>query len=108
MDFPGTPTELTNWSKSERSSCFVIQAHDTQDILHALDQARTQGRAIIPHGAGHSYTDAALNTGGIVLDLSPMRRILAWDPERGVMRVEPGVTLREVAALAWRDGWWPT
>lgn len=108
MVFPGTRTELTNWSKSERSSCIVVRAHDVTAISQVLADARMQGRTVIPRGAGHSYTDAALNTDDIVLDLSPMRRILAWDAERGVMRVEPGVTLREVTALAWRDGWWPT
>ncbi|HUY78551.1 MAG TPA: FAD-binding oxidoreductase [Ktedonobacterales bacterium] len=107
MAFPGTRATLTNWSKSDRSSCYVIQTHDTQDITQALGKAREQGRTLIPHGAGHSYTDAALNTGGVVLDLTPMQRILAWDPTCGVMRVEPGATLREVVALAWQDGWWP-
>jgi len=107
MAFPGTRVDLTNWSKSEQSPCYVIQAHDTQDITQTLGQAREQGRTLIPHGAGHSYTDAALNTGGVVLDLTPMRRILAWDPICGVMRVEPGATLCEVVAAAWQDGWWP-
>ncbi len=62
---------------------------------------------MIPHGAGHSYTDAALNTGGIVIDITGMRRILAWDPARGIMRVEPGVTLRDLVQTASPDGWWP-
>ncbi len=107
MAFPGTRTELTNWSKSERSACVVVRAHDVTAISQALAEAQRQGRTVIPRGAGHSYTDAALNTDDLVLDLTPMRRILGWDAVRGVMCVEPGVTLREVTALAWRDGWWP-
>jgi decaprenylphospho-beta-D-ribofuranose 2-oxidase len=107
VTLPGTQADLTNWSKSTRSSCVVFKASDQAGITKALAAARTQGLFVIPHGAGHSYTDAALNTGGIVIDLTPMRQILSWDPARGVMRVEAGVTLREMVQTAWKDGWWP-
>ncbi|HEU5198820.1 MAG TPA: FAD-binding oxidoreductase, partial [Ktedonobacterales bacterium] len=105
--FRGTQAELTNWSKSARSSCLVYQPHDSAGISKALAVARTCGLSVIPHGAGHSYTDAALNTGGVVIDLRPMRRILSWDAAQGIMRVEPGVTLRDMIQVAWKDGWWP-
>ena len=41
------------------------------------------------------------------MDTAGMRRILSWDPESGIMQVEPGVTLREVIRVALPDGWWP-
>ena len=72
-----------------------------------MADARARRLSVIPHGAGHSYTDAALNTGGIVIDVTPMRQILSWDPAQGIMRVEPGVTLREMVQMAAQDGWWP-
>lgn len=107
MTLRGTQAELTNWSKSARSSCLVYKPDDIAGMSKVLAMARTCGLSVIPHGAGHSYTDAALNTGGVVIDLKPMRRILSWDAAQGIMRVEPGVTLREMAQMAWKDGWWP-
>jgi decaprenylphospho-beta-D-ribofuranose 2-oxidase len=107
MTFSEGQVELTNWSKSARSACYVYRVSDAAGIARALSVARARHLSVIPHGAGHSYTDAALNTGGVVIDLTAMRRVLAWDPERGVMRVEPGVTLREMVEVAWKDGWWP-
>lgn len=107
MTLRGTQAELTNWSKSARSSCLVYQPSDIAGMSKALAVARTCGLSVIPHGAGHSYTDAALNTGGVVIDLKPMRRILSWDAAQGIMRVEPGVTLRDMLQVAWKDGWWP-
>jgi decaprenylphospho-beta-D-ribofuranose 2-oxidase len=107
MIFSEAQVELTNWSKSARSTCHVYQVSDVAGIASALAAARERRLTVIPHGAGHSYTDAALNTGGVVIDVTPMHRILAWDAERGVMRVEPGVTLREMVQTAWKDGWWP-
>lgn len=108
MTFRVTQTELTNWSKSARSSCLVYRPSDIAGISKALVVARTFDLSVIPHGAGHSYTDAALNTGGVVIDLKSLRRILSWDAALGIMRVEPGVTLRDVIQVAWKDGWWPT
>jgi len=103
----GKQAELSNWSKSTRSACFVYQANDLAGLHAALEAARIQGLSVIPHGAGHSYTDAALNTGGCVIDTTPMRRILSWDAQAGIMQVEPGVTLQEMIQMAWKDGWWP-
>ncbi len=107
MTQPGKQVELSNWSKSTRSACLVYPVNDLAGMLAALQAARAQGLSVIPHGAGHSYTDAALNTGGCVMDVTPMRRILSWDAQQGIMHVEPGVTLQELVQVAWKDGWWP-
>ena len=106
--FPGRQTELTNWSKSARSACVLYPVSEAAGILQALERARAHGLTVIAHGAGHSYTDAALNTGGMVIDVRPMRRILGWDAASGVMRVEAGVTLRQMLQTAAKDGWWPS
>jgi decaprenylphospho-beta-D-ribofuranose 2-oxidase len=107
MTFSGMQTELINWSKSARSPCIVYKVSDVAGISQALADARAQHLSVIPHGAGHSYTDAAMNTAGVVIDVTPMCRILSWDADRGVMCVEPGVTLRDMLQMAWQDGWWP-
>jgi len=107
MTLSETRVELTNWSKSTRSACYVYKVSDAAGIARALAAARTQGLSVIPHGAGHSYTDAALNTGGVVIDVTPMRQVLSWDAAQGIMRVEPGITMRDMVQIAWKDGWWP-
>ena len=107
MALQGKQVEITNWSKSTRSACSVYQVNDLAGMVETLAIARAQGLSVIPHGAGHSYTDAALNTGGCVIDVTPMRRILSWNALNGIMCVEPGVTLQEMVQAAWKDGWWP-
>ncbi len=96
-----------NWSMTERSLCSVFNARDIAGLRYALTTARTRGLSVIPHGAGHSYTDTALNTSGVIIDVTGMRRILSWDPECGIMRVEPGVTLRDLVCVSLPDRWWP-
>jgi decaprenylphospho-beta-D-ribofuranose 2-oxidase len=107
MIFSGRQAELTNWTRSTHSPCFLYQASNVTEIIRAQEAARKQHLSAISHGAGHSYTDAALNTNGVVIDLRPMHRILTWDAARGIMRVEAGATLRDVVQMAWKDGWWP-
>ena len=107
MTLPGDQECIMNWSMTERSPCFVFKARDIAGIMHALTTARIRGLPVIAHGTGHSYTDAALNTNGVIIDVTGMRRILSWDPERGIMQVEPGVTLRDVVHVALADRWWP-
>ena len=101
-------TELTAWSKAVRSSCYVYRASDVGDLTKVMDEARRGGTTLIAHGAGHSYTDAAMNTNAIVLDVTPMRGILAWDPASGMMEVEAGATLGDVIETACRSSKrWP-
>ena len=107
MTLPGDQECIMNWSMTELSPCYVFKARDIAGVMHALAAARMRGLPVIPHGSGHSYTDAALNTNGVIIDVTGMRRILSWDPERGIMQVEPGVTLRDVVHIALADRWWP-
>ncbi len=107
MAISAVRTELTNWTMTARSACAIYKPRDSTELMEALSEAQTQGLSVIPHGAGHSYTDAALNTHGAVIDMTGMRRILAWDTEQGIMQVEPGVSLRDVIRIALPGGWWP-
>jgi FAD/FMN-containing dehydrogenase len=107
MTLPDNQDYVMNWSMTERSPCYVFKVRDIAGIMHALTTARRWGLSVISHGTGHSYSDAALNTMGVIIDLTEMRRILSWDPEKGIMQVEPGVTLRDMVRVALVDRWWP-
>jgi len=85
----------------------LVSPQSPEDLAAAFEGARKSGRSIAPRGAGCSYGDAATNTGGIVLDLSRMDRILSWDPEAGIIECQPGVTIEKVWKHCLPDGWWP-
>ncbi|WP_307811750.1 FAD-binding oxidoreductase [Ktedonobacter robiniae] len=98
---------FVSWSMTKQSPCYVCKVRDVAEIMQALTIARMYGLSVITHGAGHSYTDAALNTDGVIIDVTDMRRILSWDPQQGIMQVEPGATLRDIVRVATPDCWWP-
>lgn len=96
-----------SWGMASSAMAYVFRPSTVEGIIEAFSFARERGLTVGMRGAGCSYGDAALNSEEIVLDLSRMTRILAWDPSCGMMKVEPGVTLRQVWQYAIEDGWWP-
>jgi len=102
-----TFSPLDNFGHSLKAQSFVVRAHNTDDIHETFRRAKKDGLTVTARGAGRSYNDASLNGGGLVLDLSGMNQILEWNPASGVVRCEPGVTLRQLWERVLPDGWWP-
>ncbi|MBZ0168060.1 putative decaprenylphosphoryl-beta-D-ribose oxidase [Candidatus Methylomirabilis lanthanidiphila] len=60
---------------------------------------------VLPFAQGRSYGDVCLNDGGVLIDTSPLRRFMAFDEERGILRCEAGMTLAEILKLIVPMGW---
>jgi FAD/FMN-containing dehydrogenase len=60
---------------------------------------------VLPYAYGRSYGDSCLNEGGVVLDVSHLRRLLAFDEREGLLRCEAGVSLAEILAVMVPRGW---
>jgi decaprenylphospho-beta-D-ribofuranose 2-oxidase len=102
-----TFTQLENFGHSLRAPSYLIQPKSTDEIYSAFKLAKKQGLTVTARGAGRSYNDAALNGGGIMLDMSAMNKILDWQPDTGVVRCEAGVTLEILWQKVEPQGWWP-
>lgn len=98
---------VTGWGGSASAMSWVHRPTTIDGLLDAFAVARTHGLSVGLRGGGQSYGDASLNGENVSLDLSRMTRILDWDPDAGVARVEPGVTIRQLWEYAVEDGWWP-
>jgi FAD/FMN-containing dehydrogenase len=95
------------WGGAGSSVSYVYRPVTEEQIFQVLELARNSGRSIGPRGGGNSYGDAALNSENIVLDMRRMNRIIDWDPQSGLIRLEPGVTLSQLWQYILEDGWWP-
>ncbi len=100
-------TTLENFGHSLRSPAYRFKPQSMDEIGEVFQLARKNGLTVTARGAGRSYNDAALNGGGIVMDLSGLNRILEWHPDTGIVRCEPGVTLEQLWKRVLPDGWWP-
>lgn len=108
MSLPlSTFTQLDNFGHSIKASSYRIQIKNTEDIVDAFQLAKGLGLKVTARGTGISYNDVSLNGGGILLDMSGMNQILEWDTVSGIIRCEPGVTLRQLWHCVEPEGWWP-
>ena len=95
------------WGAAQTTVGWVFRPNTTQGIADIFPIARQHGLTIGFRGGGNSYGDAACNEANIVLDLTRCKRILDWNPDSGLITVEPGLTLRELWEYVMADGWWP-
>jgi decaprenylphospho-beta-D-ribofuranose 2-oxidase len=103
-------TSLENvdgWGLSTASLCHVARPQNMEEVAAAFALARERGWSVGLRGAGRSYGDASQNEGALLIDMQAVNRIHDWDPETGIARVDPGVTVEGLWEKVVVDGWWP-
>ncbi|MDD2711645.1 MAG: FAD-binding oxidoreductase [Simplicispira sp.] len=73
----------------------ALRIHDAQVLPAVMRVAQHHRVPVYPLSTGHNWgygTALPARDGSVLLDLSPMNRIVHFDPELGVVTVEPGVT----------------
>lgn len=95
------------WGMASSAMSYVYRPTTPEGIASVFQLAGERGLYVGLRGGGLSYGDASLISENICLDLSRMNRILDWNPDTGIIRVEPGVTIRQIWQYAIEDGWWP-
>jgi FAD/FMN-containing dehydrogenase len=83
----------------DRCPQLIVQAADTADVARVVALARETGLELAVRSGGHSPAGHSVIDGGIVLDLSAMRR-LDLDSETRTAWAQPGLTAVEYTAAA--------
>ncbi len=97
---------VRGWGDSVGGTSEVLRPTDQGQIVDALADSHGP-RGVALRGSGCSYGDASINPDGRVIDFTGMNRILDFDAENGIARVEPGVTIRELWCHSIGQGFWP-
>jgi FAD/FMN-containing dehydrogenase len=79
----------------------VARCADVEDVVRCVDFARRFGWPLAVRGGGHNVAGLATCDDGLVIDLSPMRRVDV-DVDRRVATVEGGATWADVDRAAQR------
>jgi L-gulonolactone oxidase len=96
--------EWRNWAGDQRCTPAEVERPRTFDgLVAAVRRAGERGLTIHAAGSGHSFTEAAL-TGGAMIRIEALNRVLDADRESGLVRVEAGITLRDLSAALWERG----
>jgi decaprenylphospho-beta-D-ribofuranose 2-oxidase len=98
-------TRLTGWGLTEPSVARVAAVRSADEVRRLVRAVAGSERGVIARGLGRSYNNAAQNDGGLVISMTGMKDVLAFDPDSGVVTVEAGVSLEQLMVAFLPQGW---
>lgn len=93
---PGKAT-FESWGRYPSYKANIIPLHWQSDFPAAI---RGIHDAVLPVGLGRSYGDVCLLDGGNLLPTPAMSRLIAFDPETGLLTAEAGISLAQILDFA--------
>jgi FAD/FMN-containing dehydrogenase len=101
---PGYDDARTVWNGAiDKRPALIARCARAADVAAALRLARERELEIAVRGGGHGVAGLAVNDGGLVVDLSPMRQV-AVDPEGRTASAGAGVLWGELDAATQAHG----
>jgi len=86
-------------SKLNRTKvCEIEKPESVEDIQSAVKKAKSAGKSISVAGGFHAMGGQQFLTGGVLLDMSELNRVLKFEPERELIEVEGGIKWDELVA----------
>jgi FAD/FMN-containing dehydrogenase len=94
----------TIWNRMiDRRPALIARCAGADDVVTAVRFGREHDLLTSVRGGGHNVTGHAVCEGGLMIDLSPMKSAQV-DPEKRIIRVEPGLTWKELDTATQRHG----
>ncbi len=92
------PATWRNWAGDERCRPAAVEIPGSiEEICETVIRAAAHDQRVRVAGSGHSFSDIAL-TDGVQLRLDRLTRVLDVDRCTGLVRVQAGITIRELSA----------
>ncbi len=79
----------------DRRPALIARCIDANDVICAVNFARTHNLLVSVRGGGHNVAGKAVCDDGLMIDLSPMK-VIHIEPVQRTARVEPGVIWSEL------------
>src|SRR5579875_4162783 len=86
-----------SWGRYPKYPADLRHLHWQSDFPKAIEGAHN---GALPVGMGRSYGDVCLLKDGTLLETTGMDRLLAFDPETGLLTAEAGITLAQILDFA--------
>jgi FAD binding domain-containing protein/berberine-like enzyme len=87
----------------DQRPALIVRCGGTSDVARALDFAQSQNVPLAVRGGGHSRAGFGVCDGGVVMDLSGMKRVEV-DADKRVARAEAGSLVRDLDEATQRFG----
>ena len=95
-------SDITGWGRALHATTELARPERMSALLAAT--VDSPAPAI---GQLRSYGDAALNGGGRAIDMTRMDRMIGFDPDTGIVHVEAGAKIGDLARAFAAKGWIP-
>ncbi|CAB4975219.1 unannotated protein [freshwater metagenome] len=99
----GADSLLAGWGGTGATRAEVVHPLSDIDVAEIVRQKPERG--VIARGLGRAYGDAALNSGGIVLDATALSGVRNLDEDSGVVTVAAGTSLEDLMRWLLPAGW---
>ena len=103
IEAEGEERLLTGWGRTAPSRATVVRPSDEAAIIPKL--AAPSRRGVLARGLGRSYGDVAQNGGGVVLDMTALACVEAFDERAGSITALAGTSLDAILRVIVPRGW---
>lgn len=96
---PDTPAVVVNDIHSKLNAtpvARVVTPRAADELGAVVRRARDEGRTVSVAGGRHAMGGQQFGAGTLLVDTTAMRRVLRFDPERGLVEVEAGIQWPEL------------
>lgn len=94
---------VTGWGRYPRSEGPVYRPEKRRGVAEVLGNG--EHATFLARGLGRSYGDAALNTGGALINTTRLDRMLSFDASTGALCCEAGVSFTDIIDTFLPRGW---
>jgi hypothetical protein len=94
-------SKVDNWARFPHSRSILIPV-DSRDQQIPFDRF---SHSFLPRGMGRSLGDSCLNDGNVLLTTRRLDRIIAFDPNTGMLTAEAGIALDAILRFSIPRGW---
>ena len=91
--------DCLSWGRVHRYEHRAAMPAFEDQARDALVAAAARAETVLPYGLGRSYGDSCLNANGNLIVTRALDRFIAFDPVRGELECEAGVSLAQILDL---------
>jgi FAD/FMN-containing dehydrogenase len=95
--------DILSWGRTTRAAQQVARPRFADELTDVFRGA--QSASVLAVGFRRSYGDSCLNRAGRLVDMRGLDRLIAFDPETGVLRAQAGISFAEILRFAVPRGW---
>lgn len=94
-----------SWGMYPKTKALVREVDSRKEDFSEVTQGIEPQASYLPYGQGRSYGDSCLNDNNVLILTEKLNHFIELNPETGILKVEAGLTLKEILEHIVPRGW---